>query len=43
MEIHLRPVKNLGNKYLKNLLDILNNDKKLIKILGRKKKAIDKC
>lgn len=40
MKIHLRPLKRLENKYIKNLVDILNNDRKLIKKLGGGKKLL---
>jgi len=40
MKIHLKPVKGLENKYIQNLVDILNNDKKLIKKLGDDKKIL---
>lgn len=40
MKIHLKLIKNLGNKYLKDLVGILNNDKKLIKQLGSLKEPL---
>ena len=40
MKISLRPIEGLENKYLKNLVDILNNDKKLIEKLGSDKKLL---
>ena len=40
MKIHLKLVKDLGNKYLKDLVGILNNDKKLIEQLGNRKEPL---
>ncbi len=40
MKIHLKLVKDLGNKYLKNLAGILKNDKKLIEQLGNRKEPL---
>src|SRR4030043_243088 len=40
MKIHLKPFKKLENKYIKNLVNILNNDRKLIKRLGGGKKLL---
>ena len=40
MKIRLKIVKDLGNKYLKDLVGILNNDKELIEQLGNRKELL---
>ena len=40
MKIHLKLVKDLENKHLKDIVGILNNDKKLIEQLGNSKEPL---
>lgn len=42
MKIILKSLKGLENKYIKNLVDILNTDRKLIKEIGRGKELLSR-